>query len=47
LISCPAKSRKIAHLPYPKVSGTLATASGLISFGLTDDTVAAFDDTTL
>ena len=39
--------KKNAHLPYPNVSGTLATAGGLIFLGLTDGTVAAFDDTTL
>jgi alcohol dehydrogenase (cytochrome c) len=35
------------HLRYPNVSGTLATASGLVFAGLTDGTLAAFDDTTL
>ncbi len=39
--------KKNAHLPYPNVSGTVATAGGLIFLGLTDGTVAAFDDTTL
>ena len=39
--------KKNAHLPYPNVSGTLATAGGLIFLGLTHGTVAAFDDTTL
>jgi alcohol dehydrogenase (cytochrome c) len=39
--------KKNAHLPYPNVSGTLATAGGLIFVGLADGTVAAFDDTTL
>jgi alcohol dehydrogenase (cytochrome c) len=39
--------KKNAHLPYPNVSGTLATAGGLIFLGLADGTVAAFDDTTL
>jgi alcohol dehydrogenase (cytochrome c) len=35
------------HLRYPNVSGTLATAGGLIFLGLTDGTFAAYDDTTL
>jgi alcohol dehydrogenase (cytochrome c) len=35
------------HLRYPNYSGTLATAGGLIFLGLTDGTVAAYDDTTL
>ncbi len=35
------------HLRYPNVSGTLATAGGLVFAGLTDGTLAAFDDTTL
>jgi alcohol dehydrogenase (cytochrome c) len=39
--------KKNIHLPYPNVSGTLATAGGLIFLGLTDGAVAAFDDTTL
>jgi alcohol dehydrogenase (cytochrome c) len=39
--------KKNAHLPFPNVSGTLATAGGLIFLGLADGTVAAFDDTTL
>jgi alcohol dehydrogenase (cytochrome c) len=39
--------KKNAHLPFPNVSGTLATAGGLVFLGLTDGTVAAFDDTTL
>jgi alcohol dehydrogenase (cytochrome c) len=39
--------KKNAHLPYPNVSGTLATAGGLIFLGLADGTVAAYDDTTL
>jgi alcohol dehydrogenase (cytochrome c) len=39
--------KKNAHLPYPNVSGTLATAGGLIFLGLADGTVAAFDDTAL
>jgi alcohol dehydrogenase (cytochrome c) len=36
-----------AHLRYSNVSGTLATAGGLVFFGLVDGTVAAYDDTTL
>jgi alcohol dehydrogenase (cytochrome c) len=39
--------KKSVHLRYPNYSGTLATAGGLIFFGLLDGTVAAFDDTTL
>jgi alcohol dehydrogenase (cytochrome c) len=39
--------KKSLHLPYPNTSGTLATAGGLIFVGLTDGTVAAYDDTTL
>jgi alcohol dehydrogenase (cytochrome c) len=39
--------RRNLHLDYPNYSGTLATAGGLIFLGLTDGTVAAFDDTTL
>jgi alcohol dehydrogenase (cytochrome c) len=39
--------RKNVHLGYPNYSGTLATAGGLVFIGLTDGTVAAFDDTTL
>jgi alcohol dehydrogenase (cytochrome c) len=39
--------RKSIHLRYPNYSGTLATAGGLIFLGLTDGTVAAFDDTSL
>jgi alcohol dehydrogenase (cytochrome c) len=39
--------RKSIHLHYPNVSGTLATAGGLVFVGLTDGTVAAYDDTTL
>jgi alcohol dehydrogenase (cytochrome c) len=39
--------KKNAHLPYPNVSGTLATAGGLVFLGLADGTAAAFDDTTL
>jgi alcohol dehydrogenase (cytochrome c) len=35
------------HLRYPNYSGTLATGGGLIFLGLTDGTVAAFDDVTL
>jgi alcohol dehydrogenase (cytochrome c) len=39
--------RKNVHLHYPNYSGTLATAGGIVFIGLTDGTVAAFDDTTL
>ena len=39
--------KKSVHLRYPNYSGTLATAGGLIFLGLTDGTVAAYDDTTL
>src|SRR6202035_2077902 len=38
---------KNLHLRYPNYSGTLATGGGLIFLGLTDGTVAAYDDTTL
>jgi alcohol dehydrogenase (cytochrome c) len=38
---------KNVHLRYPNVSGTLATGGGLIFLGLTDGTVAAYDDVTL
>ena len=39
--------KKNLNLRYPNYSGTLATAGGLVFLGLTDGTVAAFDDTTL
>jgi alcohol dehydrogenase (cytochrome c) len=39
--------KKNVHLRYPNVSGTLATGGGLIFLGLTDGTVAAYDDVTL
>jgi alcohol dehydrogenase (cytochrome c) len=39
--------KKRVHLPYPILSGSLATAGGLIFVGLLDGTIAAFDDTTL
>src|SRR5262252_7926049 len=39
--------KKAVHLQYPNYSGTLATGGGLVFLGLTDGTVAAFDDTTL
>ena len=39
--------KKSVHLRYPNYSGTLTTAGGLIFIGLTDGTVAAYDDTTL
>ena len=35
------------HLLYPNTSGTLATDGGLIFLGLTDGTIAAYDDVTL
>src|ERR1700730_15057753 len=35
------------HLRYPNVSGPLATAGGLVFVGLTDGTVAGYDDSTL
>ena len=41
------ETRKNIHLRYPNVSGTLATTGGLVFVGLTDGTVAAYDDTTL
>jgi alcohol dehydrogenase (cytochrome c) len=39
--------KKTVHLPYPNYSGTVSTGGGLVFLGLTDGTVAAFDDTTL
>jgi alcohol dehydrogenase (cytochrome c) len=39
--------KKNVHLRYPNVSGTLATGGGLIFLGLTDGTVAAYDEVTL
>jgi alcohol dehydrogenase (cytochrome c) len=39
--------KKDVHLRYPNYSGTLATGGGLVFLGLTDGTVAAYDDTTL
>jgi alcohol dehydrogenase (cytochrome c) len=39
--------RKTAHLRYPILSGSLATAGGLVFIGLLDGTVAAYDDATL
>jgi alcohol dehydrogenase (cytochrome c) len=39
--------KKNIHLRYPNYSGTLATGGGLIFLGLTDGTVAAYDDVTL
>ena len=39
--------KKNVHLRYPNYSGTLATGGGLIFLGLTDGTVAAYDDATL
>ncbi len=39
--------KKSVHLPYANYSGALVTAGGLAFLGLTDGTVAAFDDTTL
>jgi hypothetical protein len=38
--------KKSLHLPYPNTSG-LATGGGVIFLGLTDGTVAAYDDVTL
>ena len=37
--------KKNVHLRYPNYSGTLSTAGGLVFLGLTDGTVAAYDDT--
>jgi alcohol dehydrogenase (cytochrome c) len=37
----------VIHLRHPNVSDTLATGGGLIFLGLTDGTVAAYDDVTL
>src|SRR5215813_6848233 len=39
--------KKTAHLQYPNYSVTVSTGGGLVFLGLTDGTVAAFDDTTL
>jgi alcohol dehydrogenase (cytochrome c) len=39
--------KKKAHVAYPNVSGTLATAGGLVFTGLTDGSFIAYDDTTL
>ena len=39
--------KKTVHLQYPNYSGTVSTGGGLVFLGLTDGTVAAFDDTTL
>ncbi len=39
--------RKTLHLRYPNYSGTLATGGGLVFMGLTDGTIAAYDDSTL
>jgi alcohol dehydrogenase (cytochrome c) len=39
--------KKSVHLPYANYSGALVTGGGLAFLGLTDGTVAAFDDTTL
>jgi hypothetical protein len=39
--------KKTVHLQYPSYSGTVSTGGGLVFLGLTDGTVAAFDDTTL
>ena len=39
--------KKNLNLKYPNYSGTLVTAGGLVFLGLTDGTVAAYDDTTL
>jgi alcohol dehydrogenase (cytochrome c) len=39
--------KKNVHLRYPNVGGTLATGGDLIFLGLTDGTVAAYDDVTL
>jgi alcohol dehydrogenase (cytochrome c) len=43
----PDSCKKIVHLQYPNYSGTVSTGGGLVFLGLTDGTVAAFDDTTL
>ncbi len=39
--------KKSVHLPYSNLSGTLATAGGLVFIGLLDGTVAAYDDSAL
>jgi len=39
--------KKTVHLQYPNYSRTVSTGGGLVFLGLTDGTVAAFDDTTL
>jgi alcohol dehydrogenase (cytochrome c) len=39
--------KKNLHLRYPNYSGALATAGGLVFIGLTDGTLAAYDDGTL
>src|SRR5271163_2307881 len=39
--------KKTVHLQYPNYSGTVSTGGGLVFLGLTDGTVAAFDDITL
>jgi alcohol dehydrogenase (cytochrome c) len=39
--------KKKVHVAYPNVSGTLATAGGLVFTGLTDGSFIAYDDTTL
>jgi hypothetical protein len=45
--SRPERSDDAVHLRYPNVSGSLAIGGGLIFIGLTDGTVAAYDDVTL
>jgi alcohol dehydrogenase (cytochrome c) len=39
--------KKTMHLQYPNYSGTVSTGGGLVFLGLTDGTVAVFDDITL
>src|SRR5215831_5367941 len=41
------ETKKTAHLQYPNYSGTVSTGGGLVFLGLTDGTVAAFDDLSL
>jgi len=39
--------KESVHLSYPNYSGTLATSGGLVFLAPLDETIAAFDDTTL